>query len=73
MKCPFRLNKINVYTDLECSNGTKITVLDGVVEDYPECYEHECACYRWDVSMGGYYCAQVKVMDDNLDIGTEED
>ena len=71
MRCPFRLNKVNMYTDMETVNGT-VTVLESVVEEYPECYE-DCACRRWSVDKGGYYCAQAALIDDNLDIDIDVD
>lgn len=72
MKCPFRLNKSNIYAEMETSNG-KVTVLDSIEEYYPDCYESECAFWRWSVEHGGYYCAQAMMLDDNIDFGVNEE
>lgn len=72
MKCPFRLNKLNNYVEMECSNGSSIPVLESVTEEYPDCYE-DCAYRRWSVELGGYYCAQAAILDDNIDLGIDEE
>ena len=72
MVCPFRLNRINVYGDVDASNGTKINVLDSVLEEYPECYGMDCPHYHYDASRmcnghEGWYCTQAELIDSELE------
>lgn len=58
-KCPFLRVIENEYIDVD-----GIITLGSQTEDYHDCYEEECMCYRYDISKGGFYCAKV----DNLDL-----
>ena len=71
MICPFRLNRINVYGDVENVDGSKINVLDSIKEEYPKCYEQDCPHWHYDVSRmdnghQGWYCTQAELIDSEL-------
>jgi hypothetical protein len=62
-KCPFRLDIEFEYG--ETKQGTNVVTKQK--ELYPDCYKDRCACYKYDVSKGGWYCVQVEGLDRSND------
>lgn len=66
MKCPFRIIKEYEYADDLGTDMHRVVGLNREIEEFGECYKQECPCWKWDVAAGGYYCAQVNAIDNNI-------
>lgn len=65
MKCPFRVIKEYEYADDLGTDTHRVVVLNREIEEFAECYKEECPNWKWDISKGGYYCAQANILDDS--------
>lgn len=58
MVCPFRTEEHYEYVNMDES----AIVVDTRTETFPKCYGLECPLYKYDVSEGGFYCAQAQLL-----------
>lgn len=58
MKCPFRKQIKVEFSDFGKGN----IAMDSQKEEFMDCYENECACYKWDVNRRSYICKQVEAL-----------